>query len=329
MPTSARAIAHTNPGTVELRATQVRDPGPGELLIEALLTVVSPGTELRTLNISGPKVPYVPGYAAVGRVVAAGPGAELPVGSRVFYGGTRHAEGLALMWGSHISHAVRAARECFPLPDELDLRDAGLLKLAAIAHHGLALARPRPAETVAVVGLGPLGQLAARLYTIAGCDVVATDRVAVRVALARAAGVNAIAAAGSLQATFLPHFPEGAHVVVDSTGVAAVLKEALGLLYQPPWNTDAPSQARFVVQGSYPGDITFDYNVPFMSEAQLLFTRDQTAADLHAVRTLLTQGKLRPRDLITQTFRPEDAPAAYAQLQQKDTPLLTVAFAWQ
>ena len=328
MPTPARAIAHATPGQVTLHATQVRDPGPGEILIETSLTVVSPGTELRMLNIAGTSTPFVPGYAAVGRVVAVGPGAAIPVGSRVFHAGTRHADGLRLAWGAHISHAVRSVEQCHLLPTGVADEDAGLLALACVSYHGLVLARPRPAEPVAVIGLGPIGQLAARLYMIAGCHVVATDRVPTRVELARAAGVNAVPAATSLQETFAPHFPAGAQIVVDATGAPRVPNDALGLLHEHAWNTDEPSSARFLVQGSYPGDITFDYNLPFMREAQMFFPRNYTRADARAVLALMQQQKLVARDLVSRSFTPDQAAAAYAQLQQKDTPLLTVAFRW-
>jgi len=329
MPTSARAITHCVPGKVELRSTSVRDPGPGEILVKAIYTTVSPGTEIRTLNVAGPQEPFVPGYAAVGEVVAAGPGAGIEPGQHVFCGGTRHAEGLKLMWGAHISHAVRAARECYLLQPQADLLSATLAKLGAIAFHGLRMARVIPGEQVAVIGLGPIGQFASRFYTLAGCQVVATDRIASRVELARRAGVNAVALQGSLAETFRRHFPQGAAVVVDSTGAAQVLDSAVELLREGPWGTDLPTSARFIVQGSYPADISFSYQKAFMKETQMIFTRDGSPADFWTVFGMMERQELRPRDLISQIFKPEEAPQAYQQLQEPNTPLLTIAFDWR
>jgi len=52
---------------------------------------------------------------------------------------------------------------------------AAATKLAAIAYRGVRLARPKPHETVAVIGLGAIGLLAAQLHAQSGARVVAAD----------------------------------------------------------------------------------------------------------------------------------------------------------
>src|SRR4051812_39792632 len=65
--------------------------GPTELIIQSEASLISPGTETATYldlalpDRTGPSAwPRRVGYANVGRVVAAGPGAAAEVGDRVF-----------------------------------------------------------------------------------------------------------------------------------------------------------------------------------------------------------------------------------------------------
>jgi len=97
-----------------------------------------------------------------------------------------------LAWGAHIAHALCGEGSVFPLPAGVDLLEAALSKLGAIAYRGVRAAGTRPHEEVAVVGLGPIGQLAARLHGLTGARVVAVDVVPERVVLAKAAGIEAV-----------------------------------------------------------------------------------------------------------------------------------------
>lgn len=94
-------IIHEVPG----RVTLVRTPRPvaaaGEVLVEAELSAISQGTELRLLGaakMDSPTGPYVPGYCLVGRVVEADP-AGPAVGTRVLCPGGRTPEGIGRQIG--------------------------------------------------------------------------------------------------------------------------------------------------------------------------------------------------------------------------------------
>ena len=64
---------------------------------------------------------------------------------------------------------------CAPVPDGVAASDAAFTTIASIALHGLRLAEVGPGSKVVVVGLGLIGQLAARLAMAAGCDVAGID----------------------------------------------------------------------------------------------------------------------------------------------------------
>jgi 2-desacetyl-2-hydroxyethyl bacteriochlorophyllide A dehydrogenase len=327
----ARAILFTNVGQVAVAVAEIPPPGLGEVLVEAAYTAISPGTELRCLAGAQPGAapwPFIPGYALAGTVIERGADVTLPLGTRVYCGGTRESSH-ARMWGGHVSHAVLPAEAAFLVPDGVDLLDASLARLAAIAYHGARVANTRPGEQVAVVGLGPIGQLAARCHHALGGRVVATDRSEERVALARAAGLEAVVAPGRLAEALAPHLPNGADVVVDATGVPAVLPQAIALARTLPWDDEPTPGARYLVQGSYPAEFAIPYQEAFAKELTFILPRDTQPRDVRAVLDLMRDGRLAVRDLIGAVRPPEEAPATYAELQRQPGGLITAAFRWR
>lgn len=325
-----QAITFTAPDQVALRDVEVPEPGPGEVLIEAHYTCISPGTELRCLagkQPGAPAWPFIPGYALAGVVAAAGPGTSIAAGARVFCSGTERASANRC-WGGHVGHAVRGEASVFTVPDGVDLLDAAVAKLAAICYHGVRLSRPLPHEVVATVGLGPIGQLAARLHAAAGARVVCADVAPERVAAARAAGLEAIEVSGDLAGAFARALPGGADVVIDATGSPAVLAQAIALARDVPWGDAPPGGARLLVQGSYPAEFAVPYQDAFMKELSILITRDQQPQDTRTALDLMQRGKLRVRDLITDVRAPSDAARTYAELAQSRG-AMTFAFDWR
>jgi 3-hydroxyethyl bacteriochlorophyllide a dehydrogenase len=332
MPINARALIVTGPNQLELGAVEIPDPGPGQVIVAAAYSGISPGTEIRCLRALGDAVvdgwPYVPGYSMSGTVVKRGPGVTIEEGTRVHCGGT---EGCSVrtQWGGHVSHALRSVEDLVPLPDNVDLLDASIAKLAAIAYHGTRFSQPVEGKKIAVIGLGPIGQLSARTHAALGADVVGGDLSAERVQALEEAGVKAIVTTKDLKASFAAVFPEGADVVVDATGVPAVLPAAIEVAKDKPWDDDeTKAGARFIVQGSYPAEFAIPYQAAFMKELTFYLTRSDQLGDIQAAIALMSAGKLSVRNLISDVRAPEDAPATYSELQQPGASLLTVAFKW-
>lgn len=69
------ALLFSAPGHVETCTVELPPLGPREILTEAIVTAISPGTELRMMaghyGAAG-KFPYVPGYNAISRIVEVG-----------------------------------------------------------------------------------------------------------------------------------------------------------------------------------------------------------------------------------------------------------------
>jgi len=328
----ARSLLFTAPNQVVLDQAEIPEPGPGEVLIEIAYSCISPGTELRCLSgqqagITDDTWPLIPGYSQSGRISARGEGVSLPVGAPVYAGGTAKAD-RSLMWGGHVGHALQAADHVIVLPEAIDLLDASILKLAAIAYHGIRHSRPLPHDKVAVIGLGPIGQLSARIHAASGAQVVAADLSPERVRLAQDGGIEAFVPTGGLAESFRRVFPDGADVVIDSTGFPSVAAQAIEVARGSGWHAPLADRPRFLIQGSYPADVPIPYQPFFLKEVSIFLPRDQTPEDLRAVVDLLVRGKLHVRDLISAVRLPEEAPRTYAELQQSKGGLLTAAFAW-
>lgn len=327
-----KALVFTASNVVGVQTVEIPSPGKREVLIEVTLSCISPGTELRCAAGDQPggsdAFPFVPGYATVGRVVEAGAECELPVGTRVYADGTSRLHGINCMWGGHIAHAVAAESDVSVIPDNVPDRDAVLAALGGIAYHGFKLAGASAQAKVAVVGLGPLGQLSARIFAAAGCRVAACDLDEKRVRIAQSGGVDAYVATASPAEALHNALPDGADIVVDATGAPSVLPKALELVREVPWTQDRPPGPKYVMQGSYSGDVAIPYQPAFMNEVTFLLPRDRVKADRDAFLALLAGERIEVGRIVGAIAAPIEAQSVYDGLRRPVPEHLTVAFRW-
>jgi threonine dehydrogenase-like Zn-dependent dehydrogenase len=182
---------------------------------------------------------------------------------------------------------------------------------------------------VVVIGLGPIGQLSARLHAITGAKVIGADVSEQRVKMLREAGVEAVVVEGSLKESLADHLPLGADVVVDATGASPVMKEAISTIREMPWTPEPGPAPKYIIQGSYPGAVELPYQEFFMSETEVRIPRDCRPEELSGVLDLMARDKLKVSDLISEIAKPDEAPGIYQRLLERGTPLVTVAFEWQ
>ena len=173
-----RGVVFTAPERAELEDVEV-DPAdlrPGQALVRSQFSVISAGTEgsfYTNLMADVPAVyrsrpviyPARTGYGHLGVVEAVGP--DLPhlrPGQRV------------LSFSRHAS-IVRcdARRFALPVPEDADGRRVVFTRMAGVAITALRVSSASAGDTVAVIGLGLVGNLAAQLFQIAGCRVIGFD----------------------------------------------------------------------------------------------------------------------------------------------------------
>lgn len=195
-----------NYGKGELAVTDVPIPAlqPGGILVRNAVSLISAGTEKLMVDLAQKSLagkakerpdlvrkvldkvrkdglmatletvrsrldaPIPLGYSCAGRVIAVGADVDtFQIGDRVACAGAGYANHAEVVFvPKHLAVTV---------PPSVSAEKACFTTVGAIALQGLRLAKPELGETVAVIGLGLVGLLAAQLARAAGCRVVGMD----------------------------------------------------------------------------------------------------------------------------------------------------------
>lgn len=338
--TGRRAVLPA-PFRVIIEPFEVQPPGPGQALIEAEASAISAGTELAIYtgihqwlddpNRGWPKFPFVPGYSAVGRVAAVAPDVErFAVGDRVIWSG-RHASHELIdvagtqtgIWriAGHVPGPVAACAVLTRFP------------LTALVRSGEVLGR-----SVAVLGLGMIGQLTLRLFSAAGAyPLIGIDPVERRRALAAATpGVEPLDPSTGDVRPALYSINQGVlpDIVVDATGAPDAVRFAMSAV---------ADGGKVVMVGSprgIAGDVDFYRDLHGRSisligahgssigvepREKFPFTRERAFS---LIVHLLESGKLRIDDLITHHAHAEELQAMYEGLLHSRDDFLGVTLHW-
>jgi 2-desacetyl-2-hydroxyethyl bacteriochlorophyllide A dehydrogenase len=326
----SKCIVFEAPFEVAFAEIDVPAPGPGRVVTRTLFTGVSTGTETRVLR--GAEVdqfPLIPGYENVGEVVEVGPGVSLVPGQLVFHGGSDFTGRYARCWGAQAGVALIEAANAIPLPAGLDPVKALYAMVGGIALHGVNRARVTTADTVAVVGLGLIGSLAAQAARARGARVIAIDREQDRLATAKAAGFEVLDAGGDgLEAQVRALCGGGVDVAIDATGVASAVEQTARLVRSMPWNPPYPASSRVVLLGSYTEPVAFSYHPTlFDNEPDILPSRYTTRQEMEEMLQLLASGGVDPSLLPARVLPFGEAPGAYRDLL--DRKQMRVVFDWR
>ena len=122
------------------------------------------------------------GYSSAGVVVEAGELSEYRVGDRVACGGAGYA--------NHADYAYVPRNLMARVPDGVTMEAAAFATVGAIALQGVRRASLTLGESVAVLGLGLIGQIAVQLLRAHGCRVLGYDPDPARAKLAEALGAH-------------------------------------------------------------------------------------------------------------------------------------------
>lgn len=158
-----RSVWFEAPRTVAVKTAEIPTPGTNEVLVEAIVSAVSAGTEGVIYRGEAPNSPRpdpietIPddltfpvryGYATVGRVTDVGDGVP-----------GRWEDRLVCVYGPHASHLVADPDDLVPVPPSRTPREAVFLPNTESAVNFLLDGRPVIGERVLVLGLGVLGLL--------------------------------------------------------------------------------------------------------------------------------------------------------------------------
>ncbi len=183
------------------------------------------------------------GYSCAGTVLSVGPGTPgFSPGDRVACAGAKVA--------NHAEVNAVPMRLCAKVPASVGDEAAAFVTVGAIALQGVRTAAPALGETVAVIGLGLIGQLAVQILRAAGCKVLGIDLDPAKLEAALAGGATrALPRSGDVG--------QAVAALTNGRGVDAVVICAAADSNDPVELAGeiARDRARVVVVGAVPMDV--------------------------------------------------------------------------
>lgn len=237
---TTQSLYFTGPRELTIQDEPLGKPGPNDILIEAIVSGISAGTELNVFRGHAPqwrqrmdktrlfsetdepdwKWPARYGYTLVGRVAAAG--------SSV----TAHRKGdLVFSYSPHGRHAIVPSDAAISLGQLADPELGVFFANLNTAYNGILDAAIPLGADVVVSGLGVIGQIVTRLAKRAGArTIVAVDRLAARRDAALAGGATHVLNPDSDKVAETVRgltAGRGADAVIEVSGAAPALNEAI------------------------------------------------------------------------------------------------------
>jgi 2-desacetyl-2-hydroxyethyl bacteriochlorophyllide A dehydrogenase len=340
---ASRVLYFTAPYRVEVREECLPHPAPGQVLVQTVVSAISPGTELLVFRGQAPAdmpadetitalsgaltFPLKYGYAAVGRVIAVGSSAEQDWQGR-----------LVFAFHPHVSHFLCAPADLLPAPDSLTPEEAVFLPNMETAVNFLMDGHPLIGERVVVFGQGVVGLLTtALLVRVPLSRLITLDRYAFRRERSRELGAHASldAAKDDVLARLQVCLQEeqgaaGADLTYELSGNPAALDQAISV---------TGFNGRVVI-GSWYGQKRTDLNLGgrfHRSRIRLISSQVSTIAPewggrwnkgrrLQVAWQMLQH--VRPAHLITHRLPFEQASQAYALLDQHPEEAIQVLFTY-
>ena len=314
---------------------EVSAPEEGEILCQAEKSLISIGTEtycLRGVFDSGTtwanwvRYPFRPGYSMVARVIDVGAGvSDYQEGDRV------------LASAPHAQFFKTTAERVNPVPDGLSSEEATWGTLASTTQLAARRGQLDLGETVAVVGLGMLGQLVTQYLHVDGARrIIAIDTVQSRLDMALTHG--ATHAINGFAEEALPEVREITDgrmldAVWDVTGHPAALAQCIELLRRKgrvvlTGDTPNPSQ-QFLGPSTLGKSVSIlavhgNSSAPHFSELTP-WTRSEIIALFF---DYLLHKRMRVDDLVTHRSAPSEAPQVYHRLIKDRASSVGVIFDW-
>lgn len=314
----------------------LKAPGPNQVAVDVVLTLISTGTERDYLSAqpnTRKTFPVNAGYSSVGYVSALGSKVDnLKVGDRVF-----------VRYGGHSSYCVKDRRFVLRIPDGVPFEHAVFTAVASFPLAAIRRARIELGESVVVVGLGLLGQFAVQFARLSGANpLIAIGNRDIRKELARDFGADYVFDSRTpnlkgevMEITRRHNITRGANVVIETSGSESGLQTAL---------TYTAKHARVMLNGCNremrePTDF---YKYVHLRGVQIIGVHGQTRMlhnsapgnwtayrDYHTVLQFLASGRINAGRLISRVENPEDASTVYNELlENRDFPM-GVLFKWR
>ncbi len=318
MSAGAQAVVFANAGELQFRSVTLREPAADEVVVDTRFSSISAGTERLLFDGKLPPIPHlryplVPGYEAVGVVIHVGRDVhDVAPGDEVFVGGSMCFTDVAAAFGGQASRLIKKAAQVIPLHG-IPLAHAPLLALAATSLHGVRRVGDLRGKRVGVVGMGAIGQFAARF--IAALEPAALFEVDTNSArLGHVAGATSVDAS---RQTLAEAAGAPLDCVIEATGKSELIASCAKAL----------KVGGSIALLSYYDVLTTPFVDLFTREATLYVAREWAHVDLLDARDLIASGRVPVADLAGHAFPIARYEAAY-ETAFDDPSTLKVILQW-
>ncbi len=325
----------TAPRQAEFEAVTLPACPPDGLLVQARVTAISTGTEIRVYRLKAvdeagkflhANVPFIlpteNGYSMVADILAVGSDVTgFAPGDRVF------------VPVSHRHVATIAATLAIKLPASLADEQAVFLSILEVAHLALRRGNPTPGETVAIIGLGVVGLSALAYCKAFGFRTIAIDQAVDRLEIARHMGADL--AISPDEPDFLAQVQQasdgyGADLVIEAASVWPAIQLGMEV---------AAKGAKIVVVARHTDLPQFSpVGDPYLQKDLTLMVtyghpptgqRWDRQRSFGLTLDLLAKGRMNIAPMITHRAPWSEIPQIYQRLDQGDRTMVGIVLDWQ
>ena len=318
-----RLVKEDGFGKVRLVDDTIPAPGPGEFLVKLTRSLISRGSELFRRYVREEAVdPQIMGYSAVGRVVELGPDTRgIEPGQRVVVTAPHAQFELSTLAGDR--------RRAFPILNSISDEEATFLHLASASLMWMRSTPVKETDTVVVLGQGIVGALCAQTVRERNpARVITIDLLPLRCGISAKLGVDTVVDGSKVDPveTILQLTDgNGADVVIECVGGPAGVKSFE--MAQKILNRGGVIQLVARYQGN-----PMPLDTQAMANGMILFG-DRLNHSYRGCKqdaaAMITDGRLRVREIITHRLPWEEVADAYHFLYKHPDEALGVILQWE
>jgi L-iditol 2-dehydrogenase len=327
---SAQLVA---PRTIEVKEIPLPpDPGPGEILVK-LRSVGICGSDMHWYlegNVYGfpASYPQILGHEPAGEIVALGSAVTgLTIGDRISIeptvscghcdycvrGQHNNCVKSTFMGSPHLpgllrEFAVIPAHNAELVPASFSYTQASLIEPVAVMMHMLELVSIRPGDTVAVLGAGPIGLLAAAVARHLGAtQTFVTDKLPYRIQMAKDQGATTAVPIGQFRDAVLDQTKgRGVDISIDAAGADQTINTALAVTRMG---------GTFVMIG-IPNHVPVPVDLYSLQAKEIRFQPVKRSNHRgHPAMSVIEAGAI-PESIVTHRVGIEQSPAAFEMLAE-------------
>ncbi|KAA3632194.1 MAG: oxidoreductase [Calditrichaeota bacterium] len=231
-------------------------------------------------------------------------------------------------YASHAETIFVPSNLTVKIPDNVSFEEASFVTLGAIALQGVRVADVRLGETVAVIGLGLLGQITCMLLESSGCKVIGIDIDNEKLSQAKQCGAHETMLSDSSTVTKINNLTSGRGVdatiitaAADSNGPVTLAGELCrekgtvvvvgAVKMDVPRKTYYNKELSLKLSRSY-GPGRYDYNYEEAgNDYPFSYVRWTENRNMEAFLNLISTGKINIKQLISHRFDISEAETAY------------------